>query len=1761
MRRTQLLFVAACAAIVGFQVSTHAAPAIQFRDGVCEGDRFQFADRLFRWDMDANGNGMMDEIEVSESTDGGSTWVTIDSYGYDNCIDWRRLMRFAQEKRYVYKTVENRDLKLYVHTPPGWQATDSRPAIVWFFGGAWNTGTPMIFRPQADYFSQERGMVAIRVDYRVAQRDGITANGYLSGMDAKSAMRWVRQNAGILGIDTNKVVAGGDSAGGHLALVTWRDDLNDPNDDLSIPARADAFVLSNPYVKIQNGAEGDAASVWPVITNSPPAMWFAYGTADSLAYNGTNPDSGSNYIDECVAEGVDVTTYIVEGAGHGFCASGAYLAPATEQMDNFLVAKGFLSGSAGTLPTKTASAMMSELRAEVAAGNVTLSEANYGESINNASLVESVTDPETVASDLTVRFAYDMNSGSLASGIVVSNQTASSVVAGSWSNSATRTYTFVPSTGYVEDNEYAVTFNTSLADASANSQAIARTAHFRPSATNDTQNSHADIWVRQGITDDLPGGTVVYDTTSNWSSQTVADTNNVIIENGATVTLDQADIASLLRVNESGTFAVGQDVAITLSAALQVGFQGAGTVNQSTGTVTTASLAVNSAVTTNLSQYNLSGGTVSVTSALAVNEGGELNQSGGSLSVSGTADVNRGGELNLSGGVLTASTAPTVNSGGELNVSGGRLAISGNNALSVASGGLVDISGGSVWRDLNEGHMSVGVAGGTIRVRDGGALLLTNTVEYVATKTLVFGGGSTLEIGANGILNVHSQFSIRDGSALTVSDRGADIRIGWLGTGGVGGDLAFELDEAGVSTVNVVGGWCSLGDIELTVDGSAYTGGSTTSVLVDAVNLHNTSTVVNVTGFNSGYTATVVQDQDVDEVQLIIEASSEYVSELATVAALGNLTNAPTIRADDMTMATTNVSPGEMKAIYFDALDYTGSVTRAYAWLGIPDGASAGSPVPGVVLVHGGGGTAFKDWVTEWTNRGYAAISVAVEGQTDWKNDPPSIGTGWHQHAMAGPSRTGIYADTDVEPITDQWMYHAVADTVLANSLLRSLPEVDASKVGLMGISWGGVITSTAIGIDNRFAFAVPTYGCGHKYDARNPYGTSLGDDELYKQVWDPMVRITNATMPAMWYSWPDEWHFPLDCQAYTYHGAPGARMVAIVPGWGHGHDWNRPESYDFADSVINDGTPWCVQQSVGVAGGVASAVFTSSKPLTEASLLYGVSNEVATIDLGWVETGVTSLVEAPPDTWTVTANLPASASGWFIKVEATGSDTNDLYGYSDTNLVACSDYREVIKVSTNAVAFTHPSGAMLSTGAVNVVFSVPSNIEITDIQLGNESHAGAFSNLTSAPLAWTASPGILDVAFDNSVAGLSAGKTATCTMTVTWEHLDGSSDQAELPVSATVAAVPTSVDLDDVLSSRIYDGDQDGNGDAVHQHQQWVGELYEDDYATVFVFQMTDDAQPGTILSADFSVTQDASFGDALPNIRVDAYTRSTSPINASDYEMTAGVGSIQANFASATTPAAVSLDAGGRLNLKDFLNANWSPDDYLFIRLKFEGTVTEDGKRFGSSAGGWATNSTDAQLTVEWDTDITELDIDYSDLQRIQEQNADGLGDWVGGSPNNNLVGYFEQSNVGNMHMVWSFQMQGFHDANRIAYADLILEQSGTGGGAYAYDIEVHAIRTASSSTIVASDYEDSAALLMTDFNKASTGTASLDGPGKVALAAYLRDNWSKGDYVVIGLKTDPLTLASYPGGSHDFYRYATGGTLRLGIHPPPGTWFCVR
>lgn len=358
------------------------------------------------------------------------------------------------------------------------------------------------------------------------------------------------------------------------------------------------------------------------------------------------------------------------------------------------------------------------------------------------------------------------------------------------------------------------------------------------------------------------------------------------------------------------------------------------------------------------------------------------------------------------------------------------------------------------------------------------------------------------------------------------------------------------------------------------------------------------------------------------------------------IAGLGTLTSPPAVHPAEGFAAT-----GTIKPLFFESLPYRGNSTRVFAWLGLPAGRPA--KVPGVVLVHGGGGTAFKEWVQKWNDQGFAAISIAVEGQTDERiaNAPP--GAQWKRHAAAGPARTGIYGDS-AEPLTDQWMYHAVADVVLANSLLRSLPEVDAARVGVCGISWGGIITSTVVGIDPRFAFGIPIYGCGALDRIPNQYGRALGDLALYREVWEPLIRLPRATMPLLWLTGPRDAHFPLDAQQASYRAAPGPRLVSIPFDMKHGHPaaWNPPDSYAFAQAVVETGRPWAREVSQESHDATARVAFETTRQVSAATLVFK-------RDADW-EKLPAQLATASGRT-TASASIPAGTTAYYFNLDAAG--------------------------------------------------------------------------------------------------------------------------------------------------------------------------------------------------------------------------------------------------------------------------------------------------------------------------------------------------------------------------------------------------------------------------------------------------------------------------------------------------------------------------
>lgn len=251
---------------------------------------------------------------------------------------------------YVYKQTPSRPLSLNVDAPEG--STGARPAIVFFFGGGWTGGSTAQFADQAKHFVS-RGLVAIRVDYRVKSRDQSTP--FDSVRDARSAMRWVRSHARELHIDPEKIVASGGSAGGHLAGATAiLSGIDDPNDDLSISPVPNALVLFNPVLDTTETGYGAALigedaiqlSLTHHVRPGLPPMIIFHGTDDH-----TVPYANAVEFARRVKEaGTYCELVSFEGADHGFFNSPKFRKTVTaglyesilRDVDRFLEKFGFL---------------------------------------------------------------------------------------------------------------------------------------------------------------------------------------------------------------------------------------------------------------------------------------------------------------------------------------------------------------------------------------------------------------------------------------------------------------------------------------------------------------------------------------------------------------------------------------------------------------------------------------------------------------------------------------------------------------------------------------------------------------------------------------------------------------------------------------------------------------------------------------------------------------------------------------------------------------------------------------------------------------------------------------------------------------------------------------------------------------------------------------------------------------------------------------------------------------------------------------------------------------------------------------------------------------------------------------------------------------------------------------------------------------------------------------------------------------------------
>lgn len=250
------------------------------------------------------------------------------------------------DEKLIFKKSAGGDLKLHVYKPRDWNPGDKRPAIVFFFGGGWVGGTPGQFYAHCEHLSA-KGMIAISAEYRTKKSHG--TDPFSCVEDGKSAIRWVRENAAQLGIDPGKIIAGGGSAGGHVAACTGTLTGFDTGNKRvsSMPA---AMILFNPvcdtspkgYGANKLGERWREISPLHHISNKTPPTCIFHGKADTTVPH----QNAADFKAAMKKTGRRCELHSYNDATHGFFnfgrGDGSAYRDTVAKMDIFLTSLGCL---------------------------------------------------------------------------------------------------------------------------------------------------------------------------------------------------------------------------------------------------------------------------------------------------------------------------------------------------------------------------------------------------------------------------------------------------------------------------------------------------------------------------------------------------------------------------------------------------------------------------------------------------------------------------------------------------------------------------------------------------------------------------------------------------------------------------------------------------------------------------------------------------------------------------------------------------------------------------------------------------------------------------------------------------------------------------------------------------------------------------------------------------------------------------------------------------------------------------------------------------------------------------------------------------------------------------------------------------------------------------------------------------------------------------------------------------------------------------
>jgi cephalosporin-C deacetylase-like acetyl esterase len=353
---------------------------------------------------------------------------------------------------------------------------------------------------------------------------------------------------------------------------------------------------------------------------------------------------------------------------------------------------------------------------------------------------------------------------------------------------------------------------------------------------------------------------------------------------------------------------------------------------------------------------------------------------------------------------------------------------------------------------------------------------------------------------------------------------------------------------------------------------------------------------------------------------------------------------------------------GPVRALLYEGEPYKGNKTKVFAYYASPATLGLerepGKKFPAVLLLPGGNGQPSVQWVQTFARYGFVAMTIDLGGS--WQRTPQTPYERLPEGGPPGDDATKFRLPDERD--RDTWMYHAVANAILARSILGIVPDVEKEHIGITGSGWGGYLTCLVAAVDPRFQAAVPVFGCGFLearsfWTPRHFQPMSPEARKKWTQLWDPASYLASARVPMFFITGANNPYYPLDSYMRTYALVPGEKNISVQPKLKHGVLLDSREALIYFNAQLRGGPPPPKIGSAFINDGKLRVEMATQEVLKSAELYYTIGSHSDNATRQWIARplsidGPHLRGDAPP----------ADATAWFVSVR----DANNLLGSSE---------------------------------------------------------------------------------------------------------------------------------------------------------------------------------------------------------------------------------------------------------------------------------------------------------------------------------------------------------------------------------------------------------------------------------------------------------------------------------------------------------------